>query len=80
MEKIIREFSNHRDADRAAGEDDNALSYLQRFDAFMQLMAPYYAASPGFQRIYRTDDLRERTIRDDWGLRLQPLSESKSHG
>ena len=34
----------------------------------MQIMAPYYAASPGFQRFYRVDDFRQRTVCDDWGL------------
>ena len=79
MEKILREFNNHEEADRAARCDDDALSCLQRFEAFMQLMAPHYAASSGFQRIYRVDDFRERTVRDDWGLRIQPLSKSKSN-
>lgn len=80
MEKILREFSSHDDADSAARADDDALTCEQRFDAFMLLMAPYYAASPGFQRVYRVDDLRERSVCDDWGLRLQPLSQSQGDG
>ncbi len=78
MEKIVRTFDSHADADRAAQGDDNLLTYQDRFDAFMQLMAPYYAASPGFQKVYRVDDFRSRTVRDDWGFRLQPLSQPTS--
>ncbi len=76
MEKIFRTFENHLQAERASWEDDLSLTYQQRFEAFMQLMAPYYAASAGFQRVYRTDDLGQRTVRDDWGLRIQSLPQS----
>lgn len=78
MDKSIRTFENFEQAELAERADDDQLSYRDRFRNFMQLMAPYYAASPGFQRVYRVDDLYERSICDDWGLRLQPLSEPPS--
>ncbi len=62
MEKILRIFATAAAAEQAAREDDNALTYRQRFAAFMQLMEPYYAASAGFQRIYRVDDFRCMTL------------------
>ncbi len=46
MEKVLREYFNLEEADGAAREDDDALTCEQRFAAFMQLMAPFYAASP----------------------------------
>jgi hypothetical protein len=78
MEKILRLFENPQAADEACREDNMQLTYQQRFDAFMLLMAPYYAASPRLQRIYRVDDLHQRKIRDDWGIRLQSVPKSKS--
>ncbi|MCA9127052.1 MAG: hypothetical protein KDB22_08200 [Planctomycetales bacterium] len=80
MDKIFRSFENHHQAERAALEDDQRLDYRERFQAFMQLMAPFYAASSGFQRIYRVDDLKQRKIRDDWRLRPQPVPESPRDG
>ena len=76
MEKVLRQFDRHTEADLAAAVDDDCLSCEQRFQNFMELMGPYFDASAGFQRVYRTDDLKPRTVRDDWGLRLQSLSES----
>lgn len=78
MERIFRSFSSHEEAEASARADDNALTYQERFDAFMQLMAPYYAVPPGFQRIYRVDAIGQRSVRDDWGVRIQPLPESSS--
>lgn len=74
MERTLRIFDSQSDADHAAREDDDRLSYEERFDNFMKLMAPYYAVAPGFQRIYWVDDFRQRTVCDDWGIRIQPLS------
>ncbi len=78
MDKSIRVFESFEQAELAERADDEQLSYQDRFRNFMQLMAPYYAASPGFQRVYRVDDLYERSVCDDWGLRIQPLSEPTS--
>ncbi len=78
MEKLLRVFENPQAADEACRADNVQLNYRQRFDAFMTLMAPYYAASPRLQRLYRVDDLRQRKIRDDWGIRLQSLPKSES--
>lgn len=80
MEKILRIFDSQEAADRAANLDDRELSYQERFDSFMQLMAPYYAASPRLQRVYRVDDYRQRTVCDDWGVRVQPLPKPASNG
>ena len=80
MERIVRIFENHEEADLAAREDDNALNVQERFAAFMTLMKPYYDAAPGFQRILRIDDCRQRSICDDWGVRIQPLPEPTSDG
>lgn len=80
MERVLRVFESHTAAEQAARADDNGLTFQDRFDAFMQLMAPFYATSPGFQRVYRIDDFRKRTVCDDWGIRLQPLSQPESDG
>ena len=80
MEKSIRAFENFEQAELAERADDEQLTCQDRFRIFMQLMAPYYAASPGFQRVYRVDDLYERTVCDDWGIRLQSLPQPKSNG
>ena len=77
MERILRIFESHPDAEYAAREDDSVLTYHDRFDAFMQIMAPYYAASPGFQRVYRVDDFRQRTVCDDWGLRQNKVASGR---
>ena len=76
MEKVLRQFDSQAEADEAGFLDDNRLTCEERFEAFMQLMSPYYHASAGLQRVYRTDDLKPRTVRDDWGLCLQSLSKS----
>ncbi len=80
MERILRIFENHDLAELATREDDNALSFHERFAAFMTLMKPYYDATPGFQRILRMDDRRQRSICDDWGIRIQPLPKPESDG
>lgn len=80
MDKSIRTFESFEEAELAERAEDDQLSYQDRFRNFMQLMAPYYAASPGFQRVYRVDDLYERSVCDDWGLRIQSLSEPASDG
>ena len=78
MEKVLRQFDSQTEADRAEFLDDNRLTCEDRFRAFMQLMSPYYDASVRFQRVYRTDAFKPRTVRDDWGLCLQPVSKSTS--
>ena len=80
MEKILRVFENHQAAEEANREDNTQLTYQQRFDAFMLLMAPYYAASSRLQRVYRVDDLHQRKVGDDWGVRIQSLPGSTSDG
>ena len=80
MEKILRQFDNHADADLAGIVDVDRLTSEERFQAFMQIMAPHYHASTGFQRVCRTDDRKPRSVCDDWGVCLQPLSKSASHG
>jgi hypothetical protein len=80
MEKSIRTFENFEQAENAERTEDDQLSYQQRFTNFMQLMAPHYAACQGFQRVYRVEDLYQRSVCDDWGLRLQPISKPTSDG
>jgi len=74
MDKTLRVLDSFADAEAAERADDNQLTYQERFQIFMRLMAPHYDASPRLQRIYRVDDLYQRSICDDWGVRLQPLS------
>lgn len=80
MEKTLRIYDSPDDAEHAARIDDDGLTCQERFAAFMQLMAPFYATTPGLQRVYRVDDFRERTVCDDWGIRLQSLPQPKSNG
>lgn len=76
MEKLFRQSDSHPDAELLSQQDDNQLSMTDRFNAFMIIMAPYYAAAGRLQRIYRVDDCQQRSVCDDWGLRLQPLPQS----
>jgi len=80
MERILRRFENFEDSAKAEHIDDNATTMESRFKSFMDLMEPYYHASGGLQRVYRTDDFKSRSIRDDWRIRLQPLPKSTSNG
>jgi hypothetical protein len=80
MEKTLRTFDDFESAEQADRAVDAELSYQERFRIFMQLMAPYYAASLGFQRFYRVDDLHQRSICDDWVIRIQPVSKPSSDG
>ncbi len=80
MERILRRFENFEDSAKAESIDDNAASMESRFKAFMVLMEPYYLASGRLQRVYRIDDFKSRSIRDDWRIRLQPLPKSASNG
>ncbi len=75
MEKVLRQFDSPAEADRAGALDDDSLTCEERFKSFLELMEPYYRVSPGFQRVYRVDDFKSRSVRDDWGVRLQPISE-----
>lgn len=70
MEKILRQFNDFAAVTEAECNDDNHLTVDQRFHSFMQLMEPYYRAASRLQRIYRTDDLKQRSVCDDWGIRL----------
>ena len=79
IEKTLNIASSHEDADRIAQEQDNQMTPIERFAAFMKLMEPYYAAAPRLQRICRVDDRRNRQVRDDWGLRVQSLPEPESN-
>lgn len=76
MEKILREAENFREADGIADDDDRLLTYQERLKAFMEMMQPYYEAYPGFQRVYRTADYRERKVSDDWRVRVQSVPKS----
>lgn len=80
MDKVLRQFDSQADAEQAGFLDDNRFTCEERFEVFMQLMSPYYHASGGFQRVYRIDDLKSRSVRDDWGIRLQPVSEPAGDG
>ncbi len=80
MDKSIRTFESFEQAELAEQAEDDQLNYQDRFRNFMQLMAPYYAASPRLQRVYRVDDYRQRTVCDDWGVRVQPLPKPASNG
>lgn len=77
IERTLRVFDSHEDADATARNDDDSLTIEQRFEAFLKLMEPYYANAGRLQRVYRVDEFPQRTVRDDWGFRLQPVSESK---
>ena len=80
MDRILRHFENFEDSARAEAIDDNAATMESRFESFMQLMEPYYRVAGRLQRVYRTDDFKSRSVRDDWGIRLQPLPKSASNG
>lgn len=68
MDKIIRTFETHEEADRASREDDAKLTTSQRLANFLQMMAPAYESSARLQRVYRTRNLDEPEVRDRWRL------------
>ena len=70
MEKVIRTFSTHEEADRASREDDAKLTPAQRLANFLEMMAPIYESTEGLQRVYRTRNLDEPEVRDRWQLGL----------
>ena len=74
IDRTLRIFDTHEQADDAAREDDAA---QQRFAAFMKLMEPYYATAGRLQRVYRVDEFPQRTISDDWGVRVQSVPKSE---
>ena len=76
----LRRFSSFHEAEQASDQDVRELTVAERLDAFMTMMEPYYAAAGRLQRVYRTDDLLERRVRDDWRLCVQPISESTDDG
>ena len=76
IEKKLTIADDCEHAERISRAQDNELSWQERFEAFMKLMEPYYAAAGGLQRVYRVDDRKQRQIRDDWGLCVQPVSKS----
>jgi CRP-like cAMP-binding protein len=68
MDKIIRAFETHEEADRASREDDAKLTTNQRLAHFLQMMAPVYESTARLQRVYRTRNLDEPEVRDRWRL------------
>jgi hypothetical protein len=80
IERTLRLFDSHDQADAAARADDDAKTPQQRFDAFMELMSPHYAAAGRLQRVYRVDEFPQRKVRDDWGFRVQPVPQPESDG
>ena len=78
IDRTFRVFDTHEQADSAARDDDAAQTPQDRFASFMKLMEPYYANAGRLQRVYRVDEFPLRTVRDDWGLRLQPVPKPKS--
>lgn len=80
IEKELNIGSDFEDSDRIAREQDNQVTPQQRFEAFMKLMEPYYAVAEGLQRVCRIDDRRQRQVRDDWGIRIQPVPKSEGNG
>ena len=70
MDKIIRSFGSHEEADRANRADDAKLTTSQRLDHFLQMMAPAYESTERLQRVYRTRNFDEPEVRDRWRLGL----------
>lgn len=80
MEKKFVVAASHEEADELAREQDDLLTWQERFEAFMKLMEPYYEAAEGLQRVCRIDDLKQRKVCDDWRLRVQRVPKSESDG
>jgi hypothetical protein len=70
MDKVIRIFETHDEAELAGQEDDARLTTSQRLANFLEMMAPVYGPTEGLQRIYRTRDFDEPEVRDRWRLGL----------
>ena len=61
-------FKTHKEADAADFSYYRSISGAQRLRIGLELMQPFYAAHPGFERIYRVSELKKRPVRDRWGL------------
>ncbi|MCC9601019.1 hypothetical protein LOC67_10725 [Stieleria sp. JC731] len=70
MDKTIRTFDTHKEAERAAYDDDAKLSTSERLANFFKMMAPVYGSSQRLQRVYRTRNLDEPEVRDHWRMGL----------
>ena len=70
MDKIIRTFDTHEEADRASRADDARLSTSERLANFLEMIGPIYESSEGLQRVYRTRNLDEPEVRDRWRMGL----------
>jgi hypothetical protein len=80
MEKVIREFDSHKDADEADWNYYANLTTTEHLEHFLKLMEPTYAAAPGFQRVYRVAELSRRPVCDGWGVGIQPVRTSEDDG
>ena len=66
--KGFRTFKNHREADNADIAYFAGLSGAKRLQMALELMQPFYAAYPRFERILRVAKLKKSPVRDRWGL------------
>jgi len=66
MEKVLRIFDDHATADHATRAGNIQLTCLQRFEALMEIMSPYYEAAGGLQRICRIVELSEVVDDGPW--------------
>lgn len=80
FERIMTSFSNFEEAEEHDLEYYSSLTGEQRLRMGLELMAPFYAANPRFERIYRTVEPGEGPVHDNWGLGVQLPRDSKSNG
>lgn len=70
MDKIIRTFDTHEEAEQASRQDDAALTPSRRLENFLKMMAPVYESAGRLPRVYRTRNFDEPEVRDRWRLGL----------
>lgn len=71
MEKVLRQFDSHGEADKADRAYYKSLTVDQRLQHFLQMMEPVYAAHPRLQRIYRVIDRSQSPVRDGGWMGIQ---------
>jgi len=71
MKKELRVFNSHQEAEDFEYQELRKLTFQDKMRIFLEMMEPYYAAAPRLQRIYRTAELSQCPIRDDWRLGVQ---------
>lgn len=79
FERVMSSFSSFEEAEKHDLEYYSSLSGEQRIRMGLEIMAPFYATNPRFERIYRTAEPGEGPVHDSWRLGVQLSRSTKSN-